>query len=46
MPSDKQKVYDFAIEEGLDVADAYECWECTVNERGGKTAAPKMFQSS
>jgi hypothetical protein len=44
MPSDKQKVYDFAIEEGLDVADAYECWECTVNERNGKTADGKRIR--
>jgi hypothetical protein len=44
MPSDKQKVYDFAIEEGFDVADAYECWECTVNERGGKTADGKRIR--
>lgn len=44
MPSDKQKVYDFAIEESLDVADAYECWECTVNERNGKTADGKRIR--
>ena len=44
MPSDKQAVYDFAIEEGLDMADAYECWECTVNERNGKTADGKRIR--
>ena len=44
MPSDKQAVYDFAIEEGLDVADVYECWECTVNERNGKTADGKRIR--
>ena len=30
-------VYDFAEAEGLDTGDAYECWDCTVNERDGKT---------
>ncbi len=44
MPSDKQKVYDFAAEEGLDVTDAYECWDCTVNERNGKTADGKRIR--
>lgn len=44
MPYDKQKVYDFAAEEGLDVADAYECWDCTVNERNGKTADGKRIR--
>ncbi|WP_407447811.1 hypothetical protein [Fibrobacter sp.] len=38
MPADKQAVYDFAAAEGLDTADAYECWRVTVNERGGLTA--------
>lgn len=38
MPADKQEVYDFAAAEGLDTADAYECWHVTVNERDGLTA--------
>ena len=37
MPEDKRTVYDFAEAEGLDTGDAYECWDCTVNERDGKT---------
>lgn len=41
MPPDKQTVYDFAAAEGLDFSDAYECWDCTVNERGGRTADGK-----
>ena len=41
MPPDKQTVYDFAAAEGLDLSDAYECWDCTVNERGGRTADGK-----
>ncbi len=41
MPPDKQTVYDFAAAEGLDLSDAYECWDCTVNERGGRTSDGK-----
>lgn len=41
MPEDKQAVYDFAAAEGLDTADAYECWHVTVNERNGLTADGK-----
>ena len=37
MPSDKQVVYDFASAEGLDTADAYECW-CATMERDNKTS--------
>lgn len=44
MPADKQLVYDFAEAEGLDTADAYECWEATM-ERGGKTADGKKVTS-
>lgn len=35
MPSDKQQVYDYAAERGLDTEDAYNCWYVTVNNRGG-----------
>ena len=37
MPSDVGEVYAFASAEGLDSADAYECWSATI-ARGGKTA--------
>lgn len=37
MPSDVGEVYAFASAEGLDSADAYECWSATV-ARDGKTA--------
>ena len=43
MPEDKQAVYDFAAAEGLDTADAYECWNVTVNERDGRTADGKRI---
>lgn len=43
MPEDKQAVMDFASLEGLDVDDAYECWNVTVNERDGKTADGKKI---
>lgn len=45
MPADKQAVYDFAAAEGLDTADAYECWHVTVNERGGLTADGKPVKN-
>lgn len=45
MPADKQAVYDFAAAEGLDTADAYECWHVTVNERGGLTADGKPIKN-
>ena len=45
MPADKQEVYDFAAAEGLDTADAYECWHVTVNERGGLTADGKPVKN-
>lgn len=45
MPEDKQAVYDFAAAEGLDTADAYECWHVTVNERGGLTADGKPIKN-
>ena len=45
MPEDKQAVYDFAAAEGLDTADAYECWHVTVNERGGLTADGKPVKN-
>lgn len=45
MPENKQAVYDFAAAEGLDTADAYECWNVTVNERGGLTAAGKPVKN-
>ena len=45
MPEDKQAVYDFAASEGLDTADAYECWDVTVNERGGLTADGKPIKN-
>ena len=32
---DKDTVRDFALENGLDEVDAYNCWYATVNERGG-----------
>lgn len=32
---DKDAVRDFALENGLDEVDAYNCWYATVNERGG-----------
>lgn len=41
MPEDVQLVYDFAAAENLDMVDAYECWNVTVNERDGKTADGK-----
>ena len=31
----KDAVRDFALENGLDEVDAYNCWYATVNERGG-----------
>lgn len=37
MPRQKTKVIDYAIEQGLDVDDAVECWEAT-EERKGKDA--------
>lgn len=43
MPEDKQAVMDFASLEGLDVDDAYECWNVTVNERDGNTADGKRI---
>ena len=43
MPDDVQPVYDFAAAENLDPVDAYECWNVTVNERGGKTADGKRI---
>ena len=45
MPADKQAIYDFAASEGLDTADAYECWHATVNERGGLTADGKPIKN-
>lgn len=45
MPDDVQPVYDFAAAEGLDTADAYECWQVTVNERGGLTADWKQIKN-
>ena len=45
MPENKQAVYDFAAAEGLDTADAYECWHVTVNERGGLTADGKPIKN-
>lgn len=45
MPEDKQAVYDFAAAEGLDTADAYECWHVTVNERNGLTADGKPIKN-
>lgn len=45
MPEDKQAVYDFAAAEGLDTADAYECWQVTVNERDGRTADGKPIKN-
>ena len=45
MPENKQAVYDFAASEGLDTADAYECWDVTVNERGGLTADGKPIKN-
>ena len=45
MPEDKQAVYDFAAADGLDTADAYECWQVTVNERGGLTADGKQIKN-
>ena len=45
MPADKQAVYDFAAAEGLDTSDAYECWNVTVNERGGITADGKPIKN-
>ena len=45
MPADKQAVYDFAAAEGLDTADAYECWHVTVNERDGLTADGKPVKN-
>lgn len=45
MPEDKQAVYDFAAAEGLDTADAYECWHVTMNERGGLTADGKPIKN-
>ena len=43
MPDYVQQVYDFAAAENLDPVDAYECWNVTVNERGGKTADGKRI---
>lgn len=43
-PTDKQLVLDYAVNAGLDYNDAYECWDCTVNERAGKTADGKKIQ--
>lgn len=45
MPEDVQLVYDFAAAEGLDTADAYECWHVTVNERDGLTADGKPIKN-
>jgi hypothetical protein len=45
MPADKQAVYDFAAAEGLDTADAYECWHVTVTERDGLTADGKPVKN-
>ena len=45
MPEGKQEVYDFAAAEGLDTADAYECWHVTVNERDGLTADGKPVKN-
>ena len=45
MPENKQAVYDFAAAEGLDTADAYECWHVTVNERDGLTADGKPVKN-
>jgi hypothetical protein len=32
---DKDAVRDFALANGLDEVDAFNCWYATVNERGG-----------
>ena len=45
MPEDKQAVYEFAAADGLDTSDAYECWNVTVNERGGLTADGKQIKN-
>ena len=36
MPEDKELVYEFASQEGLDSSDAYNCWYATVQERDGR----------
>ena len=41
----KEEFIQWAIDDGLDTADAYECWHVTVNERGGLTADGKPIKN-